>query len=302
MKLLLTISLGLLALSLPAICWPQTDDNLPPESEMQQDNDYGYLQQDDNDQGMAEREGEMQQNDDDGYLQQDDNDQGMAEREGEMQQDDYGYLQQDDTEMPDEDSAKQLMTQLAEANQDDEEAMEQVKVLMSGSTVGLRLSGCGRWLTCRTTFCSSTHRACAAARFKMFKSRPGPILTGDFIGLHYSYGRPSWFSLKNCVGQKSVCPGTPSVFGFKTCPLWHTCQTEVFQIYAKGKGLGARITNKDIVALYHPGVTASGFVQFLSSKVRLSQCLLQKSGNCRPPSVSAFHRCKADTVQINIFR
>ena len=175
-------------------------------------------------------------------------------------------------------------------------------VLMSGSTVALRLSGCGRWLTCRSRFCSSTHRACAAARFKMFKSRPGPILTGDFIGLHYSYGRPSWFSLKNNVGQKSVCPGTPSVFGFKTCPLWHTCQTEVFQIYAKGKGLGARITNKDIVALYHPGVTASGFVQFLSSKVRLSQCLLQKSGNCRPPSVSAFHRCKADTVQINIFR
>ena len=29
--------------------------------------------------------------------------------------------------MPDEDSAKQLMTQLAEVNQDDEEAMEQVK-------------------------------------------------------------------------------------------------------------------------------------------------------------------------------
>ena len=56
MKLLLTVSLGLLALSLPALCWPQMDENLPFDPSEQQDRE-GEMEQEDYD--FANSQGEL---------------------------------------------------------------------------------------------------------------------------------------------------------------------------------------------------------------------------------------------------
>lgn len=99
-----------------------------------------------------------------------------------------------------------------------------------------------------------------------------------------------------------MCPGSPNAaYGFKSYRSWFTCPTEVFQVYAKGKGIGATIRNGDTIALYHPGVTTNGYVRFYSSAVRLSQCMVQQSKYVRPPSTTAFGQCRWDSVQINIY-
>ena len=177
-------------------------------------------------------------------------------------------------------------------------------VLRSGGTVQLQFPECSRWLSCRDSQCSSSPTECAAVRFRIFRALgSGPILTGDFVGFYYIYRGPSWFSMKRGIGQTDTCPRSPSNSdGFNTCSKWHTCRTDVFQIYARGKRLGAGITGSDTIALYYPGVRRSGFVQYNgnSDSVGLSQCLLQNSNNLRPPTRAAFNNCKAGNFGIKI--
>ena len=170
------------------------------------------------------------------------------------------------------------------------------RALRSGCRISLKSPTCNQWLACRNTECSSSAADCPAARFQIKRALGnGRILTGDFVFFNYNYGGSSLFSMTNGVGQKSNCP-----VAIGEC-TWYKCSNEVFQIYAKGKGIGEAIMNEDIVALYHSSVSRNGFVQFLSNRVGLSQCPLQMSGYVRPPSEAAFNYCEGDSAEIKIY-
>lgn len=185
-------------------------------------------------------------------------------------------------------------------------------VLKHGSAIALQLVENNRWLSCnRVKYCATEPCPglffdrpdgvrCRGEAFWIYRAAgPGNICTGDFVGLYYRSN--TWFSMKNKVGQRSYCPGRiNSYYGFNSYAKWCTCGAEIFQVYAKGKGIGAIITNQDTIALYYP--CGRTFVQFQNTGQCGSTCMLQKSGYSRPPSNAAFDQCKGDSVELTIFR
>ena len=100
-------------------------------------------------------------------------------------------------------------------------------------------------------------------------------------------------------GRKTTCPGLPTTtYGFVNAYRWYICGSEVFQIYARGKTIGATITDQDTVALYC--YSCNSYLKFTTSSVTMSKCLIQKSAGNSFPHVGAFDQCKGDSVEITI--
>ena len=185
-------------------------------------------------------------------------------------------------------------------------------VLKHGSAIALQLVQNDLWLSCnRVKYCatepcpglffdSPDGATCRGEAFWIYRAKGyGNILTGDLVGLYYRSN--TWFSMTGSRGQRSYCPGTINPrYGFNNCGKWYSCGGEVFQVYAKGKGIGATITDQDTIALYYP--CGNTYVQFLSYGQYGSTCLLNKSALSRPPRDAAFDQCKGDSVEITIFR
>ena len=118
------------------------------------------------------------------------------------------------------------------------------------------------------------------------------------MGLYYPRER-LWFSLFENYGRKLPCPGLPTQqFGFYHPDSWKHCGAEVFQIYAKGKGIGAVITDQDTLNFYFP--VAHTYVQFRNDKILTSKCLLNFSSQQRPPNNHAVDVCYLEAVEITI--
>ena len=130
----------------------------------------------------------------------------------------------------------------------------------------------------------------------------GNILTGDFVALYYNRDS-KWFSMINGKGQRSDCHGSPTAkTGFSACGKWTECGSSVFRVYAKGKAIGATITDQDSIALLHPASDGNTFVHFLEESVVVSKCLLENSNNTLPSHRNAWNLCKEDVVEVTIYR
>ena len=188
-------------------------------------------------------------------------------------------------------------------------------VLEQGSGVALKLLtgyhlwfSCWYYQNCHTDPCpghefdDSERIPCRGEAFKMYRALgPGEIRTGDFVGLYYPE-EGNWFAVTNGVGQKSSCPGAPTMNdGFSSYGKWVECGDSAFQVYAKGKVTGEKITDKDILAFYHPGLTEKTYVEFLSNSIGTSTCLRDAANNIRPPPSSAYDNCVDNTVQLTIY-
>ena len=182
--------------------------------------------------------------------------------------------------------------------------------LSQGSTVALQFMHPGHWLTCARSRCDygtcpgdsfeeSDWTTCWGQVFQMYRGAgPGNIVNGDFVGLYYPHG-DRWFSMWEGVAQKASCPGNPSsASGFQDFKKWFKCAGEVFQVYAKGKQLGATIIDQDIITLYYPADIQN--VVFTSSEVTLSRCMGEKSDYSRPPNNHVFDECENMDVRISI--
>ena len=154
------------------------------------------------------------------------------------------------------------------------------------STVALQFMQRHHWLSCPSTTCGGgicpehcfeesdwTH--CWGQVFRMYRAAgPGNILNGDFVGLYYVHEN-KWFSMWEGLPHKATCPGNPSsASGFQEYLKWFKCAGEVFQVYAKGKSIGAKIIDQDIISLYYP---ADVHHVVFSNEVSLSRCMLQTS-------------------------
>ena len=71
-------------------------------------------------------------------------------------------------------------------------------------------------------------------------------------------------------------------------------------MYVRGKPLLAEIRDQDHISLYSPSSFPPQVVQFLNDKTVLSKCLLDKSGQQRPPHPAAYDQCVADSVELTI--
>ena len=187
-------------------------------------------------------------------------------------------------------------------------------MLFQGGSVALNLlTGNHLWFSCwgskncHTDPCAgkifqdSEKVTCRGEVFEIYRRLgAGVILTGDFVGLYYRE-EGNWFAVTNGVGQKSDCPGEPTIInGFSHYSKWPECGDSAFQIYAKGKPLGAIITDKDTLAIFHPGLTEKTYVEFLSETIGTSTCLWDASDYVRPPPNSAFDECVDNTVVLTI--
>ena len=119
------------------------------------------------------------------------------------------------------------------------------------------------------------------------------------MGLYY-IRENQWFSIDDQSSRKSACPGDPNpTIGFHSFLAWLQCGTEVFRVFAKGKGDGATITDQDTLMFYVP--IGKEYVQFLNDKVATDKCPFVVSGNQVPPSNDAFDHCVNEGVEITIF-
>ena len=166
------------------------------------------------------------------------------------------------------------------------------------------------WLSCVQGYCNGAPcpgvffdghdlKRCGGEVFRVFRAAgPGNILNGDFIGLYFP-AQNTWFSLLLGKGHKNRCPGNPhGTFGFQDFTRWFRCSGEVFQVYVKGKKLGAPIVDQDTLSLYYPGGIKNAI--FTPKGITLSTCMLDKSGFTRPPNHQAFDECKYMGVEITI--
>ena len=140
---------------------------------------------------------------------------------------------------------------------------------------------------------------CWGEVFRMYRAAgPGNILNGDFVGLYYPREN-KWFSMFQGRGRRLTCPGNPSnTYGFQDFRRWFLCGSEVFRVYAKGKPIGAKITDQDTIALYYP--TGIQHVVFMTNQVILNRCMLQRSGYSPLPNNRGFDECKYMSVDITI--
>lgn len=166
--------------------------------------------------------------------------------------------------------------------------------LLQGDLVALGFGDMSYWLSCRRSTCDaddcpgfsferSDFDRCLGEVFRMYHAAGhGYILSGDFVGLYYLHER-KWFSMYTGSPRKTSCPGDPIyTSGFEDFQKWFTCPGEVFQVYAIGKPLGAKINNYDPIVLYYPA--GIKYVVFKGTGVTLSRCMLEKSGFSRPPN------------------
>ena len=181
-----------------------------------------------------------------------------------------------------------------------------VTALRQGCRIALQTTNNALWLGCAGGNCvgapcpgkffeGAEINNCWGEVFRLFRAAgDGNIRSGDYVGLYYPReGR--WFSIYNGIGHKEPCPGNPTAtYGFHSRSSWSCCGGEVFQVFAKGKGHGAIITDQDTLAFYYP--CGRKFVSFQARQVLLSSCI-----NSCPPSSAHFDRCIAETVEITIF-
>lgn len=180
-------------------------------------------------------------------------------------------------------------------------------MLKFGSTFALQLMQKDHWFTCVRSKCGgatcpqlffrgSDWNNCGGEVFQMYRAAgPGPILTGDFVGLYYPREN-SWFSMWQGWGRKLTCPGKPSTnLGFQDQERWYRCPGEVFRVYAEGKPEGAEINDQDTLSLYYP--FSQKYVAFKITEVALDGCPVKRS---KPPSDQAFDECKYMSVDITI--
>ena len=100
--------------------------------------------------------------------------------------------------------------------------------------------------------------------------------------------------------SKSTCPGNPTTnAGFSSHLKWFICGSEVFQIYAKGKRVGDKITDQDDIAFYAPFEVQT--VQFKLEQHTISNCMVQAGSYQRPFNAAAFDKCPEDSVEITIY-
>jgi hypothetical protein len=234
-----------------------------------------------------------------------------AERGTFVQEQDPFYSQEND--QGPEKAAEELRMQLEATGGDKAEAQSTSsgRVLGNGCTVALQLNENHLWLGCAGGHClgapcpgkffeGADWTKCWGEVFQLYRALgPGNIVVGDFVGLYYKR-EGKWFSMLNGKGLKSTCPGSPnSQSGFSELEKWFICGGEVFQIYAKGKGLGAEIKDQDAITLYVPLTTRN--VKFLQQEDIYSTCIMEKSGYNRPPSNEAFDQCPSESVEITIY-
>ena len=186
-----------------------------------------------------------------------------------------------------------------------------LSVLGSGCTLAFQLLRNDRWLGCGGPKCGgapcpgvffegSDWKKCWGEVFKIYRrAGPGQIRTGDDVGLYYPR-QNVWFSMWRGYGRKLPCPGLPTLqYGFQLGSRWGDCLGEKLKIYAKGKGIGATITDQDTIAIYYPHQKT--FVRAtVNQGVTTSKCLLQKSGGRLPPSNAAFDKCNFDALEVTI--
>jgi hypothetical protein len=205
---------------------------------------------------------------------------------------------------------KQIESEGGNSQQVEVQATSSGRVLDHGSTAALQMLQNNHWFTCFGSLCTSTTCPgrffdgddwihCWGAVYRIVRPRgAGHILTGDFVGLYFPRGS-NWFSASNGGGHRANCPGTfNEEYGFESLEKWFECGGEVFQVFAKGKGYGETITDQDTLSFYY--TVDRTYVQFLTDTVVTSQCMLEKSGNKRPPSDEAFDKCLSDSVEITI--
>ena len=184
-------------------------------------------------------------------------------------------------------------------------------VLRSGSTIGLQLNQNNFWLCCFAQTCyggacpgkffeGNERRRCYGEVFRIYRARgPGHIVNGDFVGIYYVAQR-TWFSMYRGKGGKSSCPGiATAAHGFADLSKWFLCGAEVFQIFAKGKQMGERITDQDDVALYTP--CALQTVHFTQPRMTFSKCMMKATNHAFPINDAAFDKCPFESVEITIF-
>ena len=133
-----------------------------------------------------------------------------------------------------------------------------------GDTVGFqRLYNKNNWLGCPDYKCNrkpcprlymegSDWTTCWGEVFQIYrKSGPGALRVGDIVGIYYPR-EGNWLSLNLGFGHKHPCPGHPShAHGFSGPEKWTKCWGEVFEIYARGKGMGATISSHDHVTIFY---------------------------------------------------
>ena len=140
---------------------------------------------------------------------------------------------------------------------------------------------------------------CYGEIFQIVKTEfHGPVKSGDSVHLYYVHDK-KWFSVYGGRGHKEFCTYIWSLEGgFKPEDRLFVCNYEIFIVYAKGKRVGEAITDQDTLSFYND--IENSYVQFLNDRVILSQCMLEKSGNSRPPTDAAFDECISDSVEIAI--
>lgn len=125
---------------------------------------------------------------------------------------------------------------------------------------------------------------------------PGPIRVGDFVGL-YSPPNRKWFSMYQGSGHKQSCPGSPRYWwsGFSSYSHWFYCGSEVFRIYARGRGPGQEIRSGDTISLHSS--SRGGFLR-VSNKCfpHVSTCLQRYWHNQN----YAYSVCHGEAFQIYI--
>ena len=182
-------------------------------------------------------------------------------------------------------------------------------VLESGSIIALQIYD-QRWLSLSSTYSSSSNcpgvtfnvddwTRCPGEVLAIYRMKgPGPVLSGDTVGIYYPNGK-TWFSMSSGRGHKDSCPGVPNInTGFNRDSLWVKCWGDVFTVYAKGKSDGDQITRGNRLAFYFPADPSH--VSFNTGDTTLSQCMRRLSDNNSKPSACAFEACTEDIVRVAI--
>ena len=73
----------------------------------------------------------------------------------------------------------------------------------------------------------------------------------------------------------------------------------MFQIYAKGRNVGERISDQDNIAFYAPFSIQT--VDFHKQGHVFTKCMMQASNHVLPINDVAFDKCASGSVEITIF-
>ena len=135
---------------------------------------------------------------------------------------------------------------------------------------------------------------CPENVFEVYTYSGNKILSYYPVGLYFP-AEKVWFSIEQNKGQKTSCPGKPSMgTGFEKSEYWKDCQSAVFQMIVKGKKAGAEIQNGDIVFLY------SSYKHRYVRIEREGTPVLSNCPNINKELKDSFDECYNEVLQLTI--